>query len=77
MIVTEDYSTITNTFRVVRQFAELMVNLVVTAETSEVSMLWYLWYVAQCYGGKSIISTTNGGQVPQYLPAFCLSVCLY
>jgi hypothetical protein len=39
------------------------VNLCVTAETHEVSALWFLWYVKQCGGTTRIISTTNGGQV--------------
>lgn len=47
-----------------KQIATLFVNLCVTAETHEVSALWFLWYVKQCGGTTRIISTTNGGQVP-------------
>lgn len=47
-----------------KQLATLFVNLCVTAETHEVSALWFLWYVKQCGGSARIISTTNGGQVP-------------
>lgn len=49
--------------RSAKQLATLFVNLCVTAETHEVSALWFLWYVKQCGGTTRIISTTNGGQV--------------
>ena len=55
-----------NHFRTVRQYAEMMLNLTVAAEASEVSMLWYLWYVAEAYGGMSILATSNGAQVYNY-----------
>nr|KAF6435945.1 monoamine oxidase B [Rousettus aegyptiacus] len=45
-----------------KKLATLFVNLCVTAETHEVSALWFLWYVKQCGGTTRIISTTNGGQ---------------
>lgn len=45
-----------------RRFAELFVNLVVTAETQQISTLWFLWYVRICGGTTRIFSTENGGQ---------------
>ena len=40
-----------------------MLEVCVTAEPAEVSLLWWLWYVRACQGCQKIISTTNGGQV--------------
>ncbi|KAK2491372.1 hypothetical protein MC885_012090, partial [Smutsia gigantea] len=51
----------------VKQFASLFVNVCVTAETHEVSALWFLWYVKQCGGMTRIISTTNGGQERKFV----------
>uniref|UniRef100_A0A8C5LPW4 Amine oxidase n=1 Tax=Leptobrachium leishanense TaxID=445787 RepID=A0A8C5LPW4_9ANUR len=45
-----------------RRFAELFVNLVITAETHQVSTLWFLWYVKLCGGTVRVFSTDNGGQ---------------
>ncbi|XP_059994048.1 amine oxidase [flavin-containing] B isoform X1 [Lagenorhynchus albirostris] len=50
-----------------KQLATLFVNLCVTAETHEVSALWFLWYVKQCGGSARIISTTNGGQERKFV----------
>uniref|UniRef100_A0A4X1VKU0 Amine oxidase n=2 Tax=Sus scrofa TaxID=9823 RepID=A0A4X1VKU0_PIG len=50
-----------------KQLATLFVNLCVTAETHEVSALWFLWYVKQCGGTTRIISTTNGGQERKFV----------
>uniref|UniRef100_A0A8C5NXN7 Amine oxidase n=1 Tax=Jaculus jaculus TaxID=51337 RepID=A0A8C5NXN7_JACJA len=50
-----------------KQFATLFVNLCVTAETHEVSALWFLWYVKQCGGTTRIFSTTNGGQERKFV----------
>ncbi|ERE63682.1 amine oxidase [flavin-containing] B [Cricetulus griseus] len=50
-----------------KQLATLFVNLCVTAETHEVSALWFLWYVKQCGGTTRIISTTNGGQERKFI----------
>nr|KAF6294616.1 monoamine oxidase B [Pipistrellus kuhlii] len=50
-----------------KKFATLFVNLCVTAETHEVSALWFLWYVKQCGGTTRIISTTNGGQERKFV----------
>uniref|UniRef100_A0A8D0SPU1 Amine oxidase n=1 Tax=Sus scrofa TaxID=9823 RepID=A0A8D0SPU1_PIG len=52
-----------------KQLATLFVNLCVTAETHEVSALWFLWYVKQCGGTTRIISTTNGGQAKYVISA--------
>ena len=43
--------------------AEIMVRVVVTAEPSEISLLWWLWYVKAGQGSNTVLSTTNGGQV--------------
>ncbi|XP_024435777.1 amine oxidase [flavin-containing] B [Desmodus rotundus] len=50
-----------------KKLATLFVNLCVTAETHEVSALWFLWYVKQCGGTTRIISTTNGGQERKFV----------
>ncbi|XP_021528957.2 amine oxidase [flavin-containing] B isoform X2 [Aotus nancymaae] len=50
-----------------KQLAILFVNLCVTAETHEVSALWFLWYVKQCGGITRVISTTNGGQERKFV----------
>ncbi|XP_007989645.1 amine oxidase [flavin-containing] B [Chlorocebus sabaeus] len=50
-----------------KQLGTLFVNLCVTAETHEVSALWFLWYVKQCGGTTRIISTTNGGQERKFV----------
>ncbi|XP_045144212.1 amine oxidase [flavin-containing] B [Echinops telfairi] len=50
-----------------KQLATLFVNLCVTAETHEVSALWFLWYVKQCGGTTRIVSTTNGGQERKFV----------
>ncbi|XP_018428122.1 PREDICTED: amine oxidase [flavin-containing] A-like [Nanorana parkeri] len=50
-----------------RRFAELFVNLVVTAETQQVSTLWFLWYVKICGGTTRIFSTENGGQERKFV----------
>nr|XP_021537158.1 amine oxidase [flavin-containing] B-like [Neomonachus schauinslandi] len=55
------------TSRSAKQLATLFVNLCVTAETHEVSALWFLWYVKQCGGTARIISTTNGGQERKFV----------
>ncbi|XP_049623225.1 amine oxidase [flavin-containing] B [Suncus etruscus] len=50
-----------------KRFATLFVNLCVTAETHEISALWFLWYVKLCGGTTRIISTTNGGQERKFV----------
>ncbi|XP_077150932.1 amine oxidase [flavin-containing] B-like isoform X1 [Ranitomeya variabilis] len=50
-----------------RRFAELFVNLVVTAETQQVSTLWFLWYVRIGGGTARIFSTDNGGQERKFV----------
>nr|XP_010970373.2 amine oxidase [flavin-containing] B-like [Camelus bactrianus] len=50
-----------------KDLATLFVNLCVTAETHEVSALWFLWYVKQCGGTTRIISTTSGGQERKFV----------
>ncbi|XP_068121702.1 amine oxidase [flavin-containing] B-like [Hyperolius riggenbachi] len=50
-----------------RSFGELLVNLVVTAETAQVSTLWFLWYVKICGGTVRTFSTENGGQERKFV----------
>ncbi|XP_036126716.1 amine oxidase [flavin-containing] B [Molossus molossus] len=50
-----------------KNFATLFVNLCVTAETYEISALWFLWYVKQCGGTTRIISISNGGQERKFV----------
>ena len=52
--------------RPVRDLAEVFLQVIVTAEPAEVSLLWWLWYVRACQGCQKIISTTNGGQVRRH-----------
>ncbi|ESO92745.1 hypothetical protein LOTGIDRAFT_190244 [Lottia gigantea] len=48
-------------------FVQEFVQLNVTAEPYESSLLWFLWYVAQCGGTDRIFSTTNGGQERKFV----------
>ncbi|ELK07462.1 Amine oxidase [flavin-containing] B [Pteropus alecto] len=50
-----------------KKLATFFVNVCVSAETHEVSALWFLWYVKQCGGTIRIISTTNGGQERKFV----------
>ena len=50
-------------FRTARRLADICLQVVVTSEPSEISLLWYLWYIRCCHGSIKIMSTTNGGQV--------------
>lgn len=50
------------TWRVADYFKRIYVTVDVCAEASEVSMLWFLWYIKQCGGYGRSIATTNGGQ---------------
>ncbi|XP_003939638.1 amine oxidase [flavin-containing] A [Saimiri boliviensis] len=50
-----------------RRFASLFVNINVTSEPHEVSVLWFLWYVKQCGGTTRIFSVTNGGQERKFV----------
>lgn len=50
------------TQRVRDYFNNVYVQIDVCCEASEISMLWFLWYVKQCGGYGRSISTTNGGQ---------------
>ncbi|KAK3093421.1 hypothetical protein FSP39_015503 [Pinctada imbricata] len=44
------------------KLGEQTVNVCVTSESHEVSLLWFLWYLRQCGGSNRILSTDNGGQ---------------
>ncbi|GAB6033647.1 hypothetical protein CHUAL_013710 [Chamberlinius hualienensis] len=48
--------------KTMRRTIKEFVNLNVTSEAYEASLLWFLWYVRQCGGHKRIFSTGNGGQ---------------
>ncbi|XP_038616157.1 amine oxidase [flavin-containing] B-like [Tachyglossus aculeatus] len=50
-----------------KDIATFFVNICVTAETHEVSALWFLWYVKQCGGTTRVMSTTNGGQERKFV----------
>ncbi|MEE6469590.1 hypothetical protein FKM82_008686 [Ascaphus truei] len=50
-----------------KRFAVLFVNLVVTAETHQVSTLWFLWYIKLCGGTTRVFSTDNGGQERKFV----------
>ena len=43
--------------------AEIFVNIIVTAEPSEISLLWWLWYFKAGQGSNTVLSITNGAQV--------------
>lgn len=45
-----------------RKFLKCFINLNVTCEPYEASLLWFAWYVRQCGGVKRLMSTTGGGQ---------------
>ncbi|OWF56713.1 amine oxidase [flavin-containing]-like isoform X1 [Mizuhopecten yessoensis] len=51
----------------VMTFATKFVNVNVTSEPYECSLLWFLWYVKQCGGLDRIFSTTNGGQERKFI----------
>ncbi|OCT91673.1 amine oxidase [flavin-containing] A [Xenopus laevis] len=50
-----------------RRFANLFVNLFVTAETHQISTLWLLWYIKLCGGTTRAFSTDNGGQERKFV----------
>ncbi|GAB1600298.1 hypothetical protein Ahia01_000307500 [Argonauta hians] len=50
-----------------RDFANLFVNVNVTCEAYECSLLWFLNYVQKCDGTNRIFSTTNGGQERKFV----------
>lgn len=47
--------------------AKLFLNICITSEPYESSLLWVLWYVKQCGGTRPIISTSNGGQERKFV----------
>ncbi|XP_076305359.1 amine oxidase [flavin-containing]-like [Tachypleus tridentatus] len=53
--------------KTVKDFSMLFINVNVTSEAYEASLLWFLWYVKQCGGTKRIFSTTNGGQERKFV----------
>lgn len=44
------------------EFFKSFININVTSESFEASLLSFAWYIKQCGGVKRIFSTTNGGQ---------------
>ncbi|KAM4699695.1 amine oxidase [flavin-containing] B-like [Discoglossus pictus] len=50
-----------------KRFADLFVNLVVTAETYQISALWFIWYIKACGGTTRVFSTDNGGQERKFV----------
>uniref|UniRef100_T1IN90 Amine oxidase n=1 Tax=Strigamia maritima TaxID=126957 RepID=T1IN90_STRMM len=51
----------------VRDFLETFININITTEAYEASLLWFLWYVKQCGGTRRIFSVTNGGQERKFV----------
>lgn len=49
-----------------RQFGELIVH-VMTAESYEASLLWFLWYIKQCDGARRIYGTINAAQERKFV----------
>ncbi|GIX79806.1 amine oxidase B [Caerostris darwini] len=49
------------------EFFKNFVNLNITTESYEASLLSFLWYIKQCGGTKRIFSTTNGGQERKFI----------
>ena len=45
-----------------KKFLKKFININVTCEPYEASLLWFAWYVRQCGSVKRIVSTTGGGQ---------------
>ncbi|XP_064615850.1 LOW QUALITY PROTEIN: amine oxidase [flavin-containing]-like [Liolophura sinensis] len=50
-----------------RDFAKMFLNVNVTSEPTEVSLLWFLTYIRRCGGPVRIFSTTNGGQERKFV----------
>ncbi len=50
-----------------RVYAECLLIDTVCAEPEEISMLWYLWYVASSGGCDRLWETENGAQVQQII----------
>jgi len=48
-------------------FFKNFININITSEAYEASMLSFLWYIKQCGGSKRIFSTTNGGQERKFI----------
>ncbi|KAL8608805.1 hypothetical protein ACOMHN_059487 [Nucella lapillus] len=53
--------------RMAMELAVTFVNVNVTAEPYEVSLLWFLWYLASAGGPLRINATTNGGQERKFV----------
>ncbi|XP_022288515.2 amine oxidase [flavin-containing] B-like [Crassostrea virginica] len=53
--------------KAIRRFGKSFVNVNVTSEPYEVSLLWFLWYIKCCGGQKRIFATTNGGQERKFI----------
>ncbi|KAG8450493.1 hypothetical protein GDO86_002958 [Hymenochirus boettgeri] len=50
-----------------KRFAQLFVNVNVTSEPQQVSLLWFLWYTKLCGGTSRMFSVTNGGQERKFV----------
>ncbi len=62
-------------YRATRMYAESLLLDTVCVQPEEVSMLWYLWYVASSGGCDRLWETENGAQVPtiiQWLKYFSI-----
>lgn len=50
-----------------RALARVMVELALTSEDYESSLLWVLWYIKLCHGTLRIMNATNGGQERKFI----------
>lgn len=48
-------------------FFKNFININITSESYEASLLSFLWYIKQCGGTRRIFSTTNGGQERKFV----------
>lgn len=53
--------------RMAMEYAVTFVNVNVTSEPYEISLLWFLWYLASAGGPLRINATTNGGQERKFV----------
>ena len=54
-------------FRAAKEFGAAFLSSNVSMEPSEVSMLWFFWYVKSCGKSQRIWEVDNGAQVDQYI----------
>ena len=57
------FSNVYQIYSAAKDFATCFIEVNVTTEPYEASLLWLLWYVKCAGGSMRIYSTSNGGQV--------------